>query len=91
MVAYLKRQGIYELCIGLGKQSYKDENEWINESDRDFGTIGMAFWKSPSLRYLIESAEYPKDIWTKLDRTRKHNEDIYSNLGSTFRTTRVIY
>ena len=44
------------------------------------------------MRYLIESAEYPKDLWTELDRTfGKHNEDIYSNLGSTFRTTIVLY
>ena len=52
----------------------------------------MAFWKSPSLRYLIESAEYPKDLWTELDRIfGKHNEDCYSNMGSTFKTKRVLY
>ena len=56
MIASLKRQGLYEVSIGLGKASYKYENEWINDGDRDFGTIGMAFWKSPSLCYLIESA-----------------------------------
>ena len=62
MILYLKRQGIYEVYIGLGKESYKYENEWINYGDRAFGTIGMAFWKSPSLRYIIESAEYLKDL-----------------------------
>ena len=52
----------------------------------------MDFWNSPSLHYHIESAEYPKDLSTELDRTfGKHNEDIYRNLGSTFRTTRFIY
>ena len=52
----------------------------------------MDFWKSPSLRYLIESTEYLKDLSIELDRTfGKHNEDIYSNLGRTLRTTRVIY
>ena len=92
MIAYLKRQGLYEVSIGLGKGSYKYENEWLNDGDRAFGTIGMAFWKSPSLCYLIESTEYPKDLWIELDKTlREHNEDIYSNLGSTFRTTRFIY
>ena len=92
MITYLKRHGLYQVYIGLGKESYKYENEWLNDSDRSFGTIGMAFWKFPSLRYLIESAEYPKDLWTELDRTfGKHNEDIYRNLGSTFRTTRVLY
>ena len=57
MILSLKRQGLYEVSIGLGKESYEDENEWINEGDRDFGTICLAF--SPSLRYLIDSAEYP--------------------------------
>ena len=56
MIASLKRQSIYEVSMGLGKESYKYESEWINDSDRAFGTIGMAFWKSPSLCYLIESA-----------------------------------
>jgi len=50
----------------------------------------MAF--SPSLCYLIDSSEYPKDLWTELDRKfGKHNEDYYRNLESTFKTTRVIY
>ena len=26
MIAYLKRQGLYEVSIGLGKESYKYEN-----------------------------------------------------------------
>ena len=38
------------------------------------------------------SAEYPKDLWTKLDRTfGKHNEDHNSTLEITSSTTRVIY
>ena len=57
MIEYLKRQGLYEVCIGLGKESYKYENEWINDGDRAFGIIGMDFWKSPSLCYLIEFVE----------------------------------
>ena len=88
----MKRQGLYEASIGLGKESYKYKNEWLNDDDRYFGTIGMDFWKSPSLRYLIASIEYPKDLSTELDRTfSKHTEDIYRNLGSTFRTKRVLY
>ena len=47
---------------------------------------------SPSLRYLIGSAEYPKDLWTKLDRTfGKHNEDHNSTLEITSSTTIVLY
>ena len=57
MILSLKRQDLY---IGLGKESYENENYWLNDGDRDFGTICLAF--SPSLLYLIDSAEYPKDI-----------------------------
>ena len=90
MISSLKRQGIYEVYIGLSKESYEYENYWLNEGDRYFGTICLAF--SPSLCYLIDSAEYPKDIWIELDKTLgKHNEDYYSDLQGTFITTRVIY
>ena len=36
MISSLKRQDIYEVSIGLGKVSYEEENDWINEGDRDF-------------------------------------------------------
>ena len=63
---------------------------WLNKSDGDFGAIFLAL--SPSLRYLIGSTEYPKDLWTKLDRTfGKHNEDHNSTLEITSSTTRVLY
>ena len=90
MISSLKRQGLYEVSIGLGKESYEYKNEWLNDGDRYFGTICLAF--SPSQRYLIDSAEYPKDLQTKLDKTfDKHNEDHYRNLERTPRTIRVIY
>ena len=86
MIASLKRRGLYEVSIGLGKESYENENDWLNDGDRDFGAICLAL--SPSLHYLIGSAEYPKDLWTKLDRTfGKHNEDHCRNLKRTLRTT----
>ena len=61
MISSLKRQGIYEVSIGLCKYYYEYENEWIHDGDRDFGTICLTF--SPSLRYLIHSVEYPKNLW----------------------------
>ena len=61
MISSLKRQCLYEVSIGLGKEYYEYENHWINDGDRAFGMICMAF--SPSLCYLIDSAEYPKDLW----------------------------
>ena len=60
MISSLKRQDIYEVSIGIGKESYEDENDWLNYGDRDFGTICLAL--SPILRYLIDFVEYPKDL-----------------------------
>ena len=86
----LKRQGLYEVSTRLVKEYYKDENDWINDGYIYFGRIGLHV--SRSFHFLIDSAEYPKDIWTKRDRTfGKHNEVYYRNLESTFRTTRFIY
>ena len=90
MISYLKRQHIYEVSIGIGKESYEYENDWLNDGDRAFETICVAL--SPRFYYFIDSVEYPKDIWTELDRTfEKHNEDHYGNLERTPNTTRLIY
>ena len=91
MIASLKRQGIYEVSVGLGKESYEYEKDWINDGDRDYGAICGTFSRI-LLIDLIEFAEYPKDLWIELDRIfGKHNEDFYSNMGNTFKTTRVLY
>ena len=77
------------MSIGLGKESYENENDWLNDGDRYFGAICLAL--SPSLHYLIGSVEYPKDLWTKLDRTfGKHNEDHNSTLEITSSTIRCL-
>ena len=56
------------MSIGLGKESYENENDWLNDGDIAFGAICLAL--SPSLYYLIiGSAKYPKEVWTKLDRS----------------------
>ena len=60
MIASLKRQDLYEVSIGLGKESYEYDNEWINESDRYFYRICLSF--SPSLLYLINYDEHPKNL-----------------------------
>ena len=89
MISYLKGKCLYDVSIGLGKESYENENDWINDDDRAFGSICLAL--SPSLHYLIVSIEYPKDLLTKLDRTYgKHNEDHNSTLEITASTTRVL-
>ena len=77
--------------MGLGKESYEYEKEWLNDGDRAYGAICGTFSRS-FLIDLIEFAEYPKDLWIELDRIfEKHNEDCYRNMGRKLRTTRVIY
>ena len=77
------------MSIGLGKESYENENDWLNDGDRAFGAICLAL--SDNLYYLIDSAEYPKEVWTILERTfGKHNEDHNSTLEITSSTTRVL-
>ena len=62
MIAYLKRQGLYEVYMGLAKESYEYEKGWINDGDRAYGAICGTFSRI-FLIDLIEFAEYPKDIW----------------------------
>ena len=90
MIASLKRQDLYEVSLGLGKEYYENENDQLNDGDRSYGAICLSL--SNNLYYLIDSAEYPKEVWTILDRTfGKHNEDHNRNLEITSSTTRVIY
>ena len=90
MIASLKRQDLYEVSIGIGKESYENENDWINDGDVALGAIGLVLYRS--LLYLTKSIEYPKDLWKKLDKTfGKHNEDHNSTLEITFSTTRALY
>ena len=89
MISSLKRQGLYEVSIGIGKESYEYVNGWLNDDDRAFGTKCLPF--SPILGYLIDFVEYPKNLCTKLNRTfSKSNEDHYSDLESKTISTRVI-
>ena len=90
MIASLKRRGLYEVSIGLGKECYENENDWLNDGDRAFGEICLAL--DDSLYYLTDYAEYPKNFQTILDRAfGKHNEDHNSTLEITSSTTRVLH
>ena len=89
MTTSLKREYLYEFSIGIGKYSYENENDWLNDGDGTFGAIDLAL--SPSLRYLTIFFEYPKDLWTKLDRTfGKNNEYHNRNLETTPSSTRFL-
>ena len=45
-ITYLKRPSLYEVYIGIGKESYEYENDWINDGDRAYGAICGTFSRS---------------------------------------------
>ena len=58
MISYLKRQGLYEISIGVGEESYEEPSDWLNDCDRAIGDICPVV--SPSMDYLIDFPKYPK-------------------------------
>ena len=86
MVSSLKRQGLYAISIGVGEESYEETSDWLDDCDREIGDICLAI--SLSMLYLIDSVEYPKDLWTTLDRVLgKHNEDPSNYVESASRSS----
>ena len=64
MIASLKIQGLYEVSIGLGKESYEHENDSINFGDRYFGTICLAFLQScATLLILLNTQRISGQNW----------------------------
>ena len=88
MISYLKRQGLYEIYIGSCEESYEETSDWLNDHDRAIRAICLAI--PPCMCYLIDSIDYPKDIWTTLDRVLgKDNEDPSSYVESAFRSSMI--
>ena len=74
-------QNIYEIYIGASEESYEELSDFMNYYDRYLGSMHLVI--SPRMCYLIDSVEYPKDLWTKLDRgLGKKNEDPSSYVES---------
>ena len=68
MSAYLKRQCLFDVSIGAlsEPESYEEKINWINNFDRAYGI--MCLGMSPNIYYLIDSAEFPFEIWKILDK-----------------------
>ena len=69
MSAYLKRQCLFDVSIGAlsEPESYEEKIDWINNCDRDYGIMCLGI--SPNIHHLIDSAEYPFELWKNLDKT----------------------
>ena len=66
--AYLKRQCLFDVSIGaLSKpKSYEQKIDWLNNCDRAYGI--MCLRMSPNIHHLIDSIEYPFELWNNLDK-----------------------
>ena len=68
MSAYLKRQCLFEVSIhALSEtESYEEKLDWLNNYDRDYGIMCLGMY--PNIHHLIDSAEYPFELWNNLDK-----------------------
>ena len=64
----MKRQCLFDVSIGaLSEPESCEENiDWINNCDRDYGI--MCLGMSPNIYHLIDSAEYPFELWNNFDK-----------------------
>ena len=60
MAAYIEIHDLLDVSFGVGKESYEDEEYWLNDYDRAYGIMGMVM--SPYMRYLMEYVEYPFEL-----------------------------
>ena len=68
MSEYLKRKCLFEVSIGSLREpeSYEENIDWMNNCDRDYGI--MCLEMSPNIHHLIDSAEYPFELWKNLEK-----------------------
>ena len=69
MSAYLKRQCLFDVSIGVLSEpdSYEDNIYWLNNCDIYYGI--MCLGMSPNIHHLIDSVEYPFELWKNLDKS----------------------
>ena len=67
MVAYLKSHELFDVSIGAMAMPKSDDEKtiWFNDCDREFGAMCLAI--PPRMCYLIDTVEYPSEIWSRLD------------------------
>ena len=69
MCAYLKRQCLYDVSIGVVRELEfcQEKDAWLNDNDRAYGTMCLAI--PPTMRYLLDSDDYAFKIWINLDES----------------------
>ena len=78
MIICLRRQKLFSVSNGFGRNYFEIENDWLNAKEVAFEIMELAL--SPSMRYLSRSIKDTQELWTRLDRT----------FGSTWSTSSTI-
>ena len=67
MFAYIKRHCLYDVSIGAMREpgSCQEKYDWLNDNDRAYGTMCLDI--PPTMCYLLDSADYPFDLWRNID------------------------
>ena len=67
MCAYIKRKCLYDVSIGVVREteSCQEKDSWLSDNDRAYGTMCLAI--PHTMCYLLDFADYPLEIWTNID------------------------
>ena len=67
MCAYIKRKFVYDVSIDVVREqeSCQEKYDWLNYNDIAYGTMCLAI--PPTMRYLLDSVDYPFELWINLD------------------------
>ena len=63
----LRRQKLFSVSIGLGRNSFESDNDWLKAKDKSFEIMELAL--STSMCYHSRSIKDPLELWIRLDRT----------------------
>ena len=68
MVTYLEIHELFDVSIGDVEIPECDDNNfiWFNYCDRSYGSMCLAI--PPRMCYLIDTVEFPSEIWSRLDK-----------------------
>ena len=66
MSTYLKSKCLFDVSIGAlsEPESCEEKIEWMNNCDRSYGIMCLSM--SPNIHHLIDSPEYPFELWKYL-------------------------
>ena len=82
MCAYLKRQCLYDVSTSFLREleSYQDKYDWLNDNDRAYGTMFLAI--PLTMRYILDFADYPFELWRNLDEAFGMQQEDVSYMES---------